>query len=71
SGAPTRVKTRLDDDGNGTRRVPFGSSKVKYVEVTLTNGGARYRCWKGGPWSCQGNSRDDGRQLRFKARAVS
>ena len=55
---------------NGKKTVPFGSSKVKYVEVTLANAGTRYTCWRGGPYSCQGTSLDDGRKLQVRAAAV-
>ena len=52
------------------KKVPFGSSKVKYVEVTLANAGTRYTCWVSGAYSCQGASLDDGRKLQVRGVAV-
>lgn len=54
----------------GRTTVAFGSSKVRYVEVTLANAGTRYSCWTGGDYSCLGSSLDDGRTLRVRATAL-
>ena len=61
----------LSSAGDGTKKVAFGSSGVRYVEVTLVNAGTRYDCWTGGPYSCQGNSKDDGRKLMVRAQATT
>lgn len=55
---------------SGKKTVTFGSSKVRYVEVTLANAGTRYNCWTGGAYSCQGSSPDDGRKLQVRGKAV-
>ncbi len=70
SGAPQVVLVPLNAQGDATRKVAFGSARVKYVEVTLANAGARYDCWTGGAYSCQGSSLDDGRKVLVRATAV-
>jgi hypothetical protein len=57
--------------GNVTKAFGFGSSKVRYVEVTLVNAGRRYACWTGtGAYSCHGTPADDGRPLLVRAVAT-
>ncbi|WP_041546758.1 MULTISPECIES: MXAN_6640 family putative metalloprotease [unclassified Nocardioides] len=70
AGAPTATLVPLSSSGAGTRKVAFGSTRVKYVEVTLVNAGSRYDCWTGGAYSCQGSSLDDGRKVLMRAQAV-
>ncbi|WP_395695873.1 MXAN_6640 family putative metalloprotease [Nocardioides sp.] len=71
SGAPQVVRVPLTSTGAGTTKVAFGSSVVKYVEVTLVNAGARYSCWTGGAYSCRGTSKDDGRKLYVRAQVTT
>ena len=70
SGAPQVVLVPLNAQGDATRKVAFGSARVKYVEVTLANAGARYDCWTDGAYTCQGSSLDDGRAVLLRATAV-
>lgn len=55
----------LSSDGNGSDVFPFGST-VKSVEVTLVNGSARFSCWQGSPFSCQGNPADENLTAKVK-----
>ncbi|WP_395659436.1 MXAN_6640 family putative metalloprotease [Nocardioides sp.] len=71
SGDPQQVVIPLSGSGNGSRKVAFGSSGVRYVEVTLVNAGARYNCWNGGDYSCHGSSLDDGRKLQVRAQVTT
>lgn len=70
SGAPQVSVVPLSSSGAATRKVAFGSSGVRYVEVTMANAGTRYDCWTDGAYSCQGSSLDDGRSVRVRGRAV-
>jgi hypothetical protein len=56
----TVKKIKLSKRGNGTVTVPFGSAKVKRVEVTLANGSTRMTCWTGRGYSCDGTPKDNG-----------
>lgn len=66
SGAPQVKVVQTDSGGSGSTKVPFGSSTVSYVEVTLVNAGMTYDCWTGGAYSCKGDSLDDGRKLMVR-----
>ena len=70
SGGPQVMVVPINTSGDGSKKVSFGSSGVKYVEVTLVNAGTRYSCWNGGPFSCQGTSKDDGRKLQVRAQVT-
>jgi len=70
TGLPQVFPLSLSSSGVGARTVPFGSSAVKYVEVTLVNASARYKCWSGGDFTCQGSSLDDGRPVAVRVKAV-
>ncbi|WP_148613870.1 MXAN_6640 family putative metalloprotease [Nocardioides rubriscoriae] len=70
SGRITTSTVRLDRQGNAVKRLPFSSSRVAWVEVTLVNGSGRFRCFNGGDFSCQGTSRDNGLAMKFTATAV-
>lgn len=70
SGNPAILVAPLNSQGDGTKKVPFGSSNVKYVEVTLVNAGTRYSCWTGGDYSCFGDSLDNGRKLQVRGVAT-
>jgi hypothetical protein len=55
----TEVKTlHLSKSGKGAATVPFGSKKVKRVELTLSNASTRMTCWVGGLYSCNGQPKD-------------
>ncbi|MBA2955880.1 hypothetical protein GON03_16210 [Nocardioides sp. MAH-18] len=72
------VKTRpvrLDRHGRGTAVVRFDGRTVRYVEVTLVNTSARYRCWRAQPdarvlYSCRGKPRDQRQPMLIRARAI-
>lgn len=70
SGALTTSRVRLGVQGNAVKRLPFGSSRTAWVEVTLVNGSGRFRCFSGGDFSCQGKPRDNGLPMRLTATAV-
>jgi len=70
TGAPQATLVPLTSSGAATRKVAFGSSGVKYVEVTLANVGTSYNCWTDGAYSCQGSSKDDGRKVLLRATAT-
>jgi hypothetical protein len=60
---------RLNRNGDGHRRVPFGR-KVRRVDLVLSNGSSRMRCWRDGNppfYSCFGVPKDDRRTYRFRA----
>jgi hypothetical protein len=59
-GGTTVKKIKLGKRGNGSVTVPFGSGKVKRVEVTLANGSTRMKCWTGHGYSCDGTPKDNG-----------
>lgn len=56
----TVKRIKLNKRGNGAVTVPFGSARVKRVEVTLANGSTRMKCWNGGGYSCDGTPKDNG-----------
>jgi hypothetical protein len=60
---------RLNRDGDGHRRVPFGRN-VRRVDLVLSNGSSRMRCGRDGNppfYSCFGIAKDDRRTYRFRA----
>ena len=60
---------RLDRQGDGHRRVPFGRT-VRRVDLVLSNGSSRMRCWRDDNppfYSCFGIPKDDRRTYRFRA----
>lgn len=63
----TVKKVKLSKHGNGTVTVPFGSAKVKRIEVTFANGSTRMKCWNGGGYSCDGTPKDNGVVERLSA----
>lgn len=66
SGSIRAASLPLDRDGIGGRTLPFGS--VRAVLLVLTNAGARYDCWTGTPFACQGTPLDDDRVMGYGAR---
>lgn len=69
-GRLTTTTVRLDSQGNATTKVPFASSKVAWVEVTLVNGSGRFRCFDRGAYSCQGVPLDQAQPAKLTATAV-
>lgn len=66
---------RVDRRGRGTLVARFDGRTVKYVEVTLVNGSARYRCWRANPddrvfFSCRGKPKDQNQRVLVRARAI-
>lgn len=72
TGTNGRVKSipvRLNGSGDGSRAVAFSTRSVRHVEVTLVNAGARFRCFEGTRFSCQGTPLDDRLTQRVTATA--
>jgi hypothetical protein len=72
SGTVSRATLGITSSGDGTFKIPFGSSVAK-VDVVLTNGSTRYKgstCFSGlTPYACGGaKSLDDGRAYKFTAK---
>ena len=61
----------LNAKGDGSKRVPFSSRTVKWVELTLVNASDRTSCWSDpqGTFSCWGTPKDD--NLVQKMRGVA
>jgi hypothetical protein len=60
----------LNSYGNGSRRVDFRRTVVKYVEVELGNASTRFDCNEGTYQSCKGIALDDDLDGTFTATAV-
>jgi hypothetical protein len=58
SGRITQVRVHLSRTGRGRVTLPFSAARVSQVTITLANASTRFRCDTGGPYSCQGTSRD-------------
>ncbi len=69
SGKTRTYHLSLNAKGDGSKRVPFSSRTVKWVELTLVNASERMTCWRGRPFSCQGTPKDD--NLVQKMRGVA
>ncbi len=66
-GSRVRRWVRLNKYGNGVGTAKFRYGQVKRVELTLTNSGQRYACYRGTHLACQGVSRDNGLKTYFRA----
>lgn len=66
SGKTKVVNIKINGKGKGTKKITFKPSKVKFAELTLANGGTQYRCWNGGAFSCQGDSKNDNVKQSYK-----
>ena len=67
-----QVKTvRLNARGDGTKVVPFSSSKVGAVSISLINGSTRYKCGRDTVLACQGKPLDDNLRFAVKAKVKS
>ncbi len=65
NGRVRRVPVSLNRRGDATRVVAFSSRSVRNVEVTLVNAGARFDCFRGSRFSCQGTPLDDDLRQRI------
>jgi hypothetical protein len=70
SGKVRVVPIRLKGSGTGVKTLAFSVRKVKHVELTLANAGTNYDCLSGGPYSCQGTSRNDDTKETFRATVI-
>jgi hypothetical protein len=70
SGKVRVVPIKIMGSGTGVRALPFSVRKVKHVELTLANAGTNYACYNGGPYSCQGASRNDDTKETFRATVI-
>ena len=61
---------KLDRSGVGSANAPFDGSTVDHVDVTLTNAGHAFKCWKGTQFSCMGKPLDDGQRFNYMVTAV-
>ena len=59
SGKVRVIPIKIKGSGLGTKSLAFSARKVKYIELTLANAGTNYTCFNGGPYSCQGTSKND------------
>jgi hypothetical protein len=59
NGAARVMKVGLGPAGVGSKVLAFGPGQTKAVEVTVSNGSGRFRCWTGDPYSCSGTPLDD------------
>ena len=71
SGKTRTYHLSLNAKGDGSKRVPFSSKTVKWVELTLVNASDRTNCWNDpqGTFSCWGTPKDD--NLVQKMRGVA
>jgi hypothetical protein len=69
-GSIRRVPFNLNGAGDITKWLPFGTSKVRWVEVTVVNASTRYKCWQYTQTSCEGISRDSRRTTKLVVTAV-
>ncbi|MEO9326114.1 MXAN_6640 family putative metalloprotease [Nocardioides sp. C4-1] len=58
-GTTSTTRVSLGPAGKGTRWIPVGQARIQRVEVTLTNGSARFRCFQGTTFSCGGRPLDN------------
>ncbi len=63
-----RVRRVKFTRGAGRVRVPFGTTAVKRVIVTLVNSSSRYRCKQRTAFACKGTPKDDSAPIRYRAR---
>lgn len=71
-GDPTVSAITLDSTGGGTTTVPFSSSSVRFVEITLVNASDRFNCGvnPNSPFSCMGNPLDQNLTESVQATAI-
>jgi hypothetical protein len=66
SGRRVIREVRLNDRGNGRIITDFSSSLVRRVELTITNAGRRYECWRGTGLVCRGYPLDTGLRTEYR-----
>lgn len=69
NGSAKTAYVDLDTRGDGSYAVPFTSSRVSAVELTLVNGSTRFSCNRGTRFSCRGKPKDDDLRAVFRATA--
>jgi hypothetical protein len=57
-GAAKQRLVHLNRRGHGFVAVPFSSSRIRRVELTMSNASTRMTCWVGGLYACQGQPKD-------------
>ncbi|KRF19533.1 hypothetical protein ASH02_23485 [Nocardioides sp. Soil796] len=67
NGSVVQRPVALNSEGQATRRFVFDKNIVSRVTLTLANGSARYRCWSGTQFSCEGTPLDEGRGFKYRA----
>jgi hypothetical protein len=60
----------LDSAGNGSVVAQLGRGVVKEADLILTNASARFECWEGTNYSCNGRALDDGRTYAFRVNVL-
>ncbi len=65
-GSRTIRRVALNGKGNGRVVTRFSSSSVERVELTITNAGRRYNCWRSTTLACSGVSRDNGQRTKYR-----
>jgi hypothetical protein len=66
-GSPTTYDVQLDRRGDALVRAGFDRRAVVGVDLLLANTDARYRCWKGTSYACQGVPLGDRHRFSFRA----
>jgi hypothetical protein len=63
---------RLNAQGNGSLRVPFGRGKIAVADLVITNASDRTKCWvdPAFTFSCGGDPKDDRLKYFYAARLV-
>ena len=62
---------RLNQQGGGSKVVPFSSRNINHVDVLFVNNSTRFTCWvsNSSPYSCLGDPKDDGLKSEFTGKA--
>ena len=66
SGKVRLVRIKIKSSGYGLKSLRFSARETKYIELTLANAGTNYSCFNGGPYSCQGSSKNENVKEAFK-----
>ena len=70
SGKGSTKRVALRPDGRGALKVPFAARSIRYVEVTLVNASARFKCWQRTVFSCQGRPLDNAVPAKLQVRTT-
>jgi hypothetical protein len=60
----------LNSAGDGSVVFQLGRGVVKEADLILTNASARFECWEGTNYSCNGRALDDGRTYAFRVNVL-